>query len=500
MKRAGMDGVEIHCAHGYLVQQFLSPLTNFRTDEYGGTLQNRTRFAIELIRAVRTAVGRDSVVGVRLTADELVPGGLTLEHTSQIARWFEETGDLDYLNVTHSTVEPMSHAQQVADMSWPDASFIHLTAAIKQATVGIPVFAVCRIIDPIVAEAIIADGRADMVCMTRAHIADAEIGRKLQQSRYDDIRQCIGCNQGCAGRVNHGQPIGCSINAEAGREYELESLGPASRRKSVAVVGEGPAGMEAARVAALRGHAVTLYEQRTQLGGQIATLVKAPHRQEFGKIVAWLENQIKKLSVCVNLEVEATPDRLLRDTHDAVIVATGSVPASPAIPGTGEVGSTRLVSVDDVLHLRVPAVSRAVLLDGDGHHKAASTAEFLAESGAEVHLVTRSAQVAPEITGYSQTPAIKRLLDRGVTLHTHSWIREVLGRRVILDSHLTDDEVIMDDVDLIVAAVPNRPASELYELLARDGRFRDVSAVGDCVAARRVTEAIREGHMAARSL
>ena len=279
MKRAGMDGVEVHGGHGYLVNQFLSPLTNFRTDEYGGSLQNRARFALEVAGAVRQAVGQDYVCGMRISADELVPGGLTIEDTSQLARWLEDSGDVNYLNITHSTTEPTAHAQQIPDMSWPQAPFAHLAEAIKKATRGIPVSTVGRIIDPFVAEGIIADGKADLVCMTRAQIADPEIGLKLMEGRPDDIRQCIGCNQGCAGRINAGQTVGCLINPEAGRERELGPILPAARSKSVAVVGGGPAGMEAARVAALRGHSVVIYERQDRLGGQINAIVKAPHRQ-----------------------------------------------------------------------------------------------------------------------------------------------------------------------------------------------------------------------------
>ena len=254
MQRAGMDGVEIHAAHGFLLCQFLSPVTNRRNDEYGGGLENRARFTLEVTRAVREAVGREFAVGVRLSADELIPGGLGLGEVSRLAQWLEASGDVDFLNISHS-VEYAAHSlsQQVADMSWPQGAYVHLAEGIKKATRSIPVFAVCRIVDPAMAERILADGKADMVCMTRAHLADPEIGCKLAAGRAADIRPCIGCNQGCCGRALIGKPIGCALNAEAGREEELGELPPAVAAK-VLVVGGGPAGLEAAR-RGLRGTA-----------------------------------------------------------------------------------------------------------------------------------------------------------------------------------------------------------------------------------------------------
>lgn len=502
MKRAGVDGVEIHGAHGFLVSQFLSSLTNHRTDEYGGSLNNRTRFGLEVARSVRQAVGREMVVGMRLSADDLVPGGLTLEQTTQIARLLEESGDLDYLNISHSVeYAAYSLAQQVADMSWPQGAFVHLAEGIKKATKGIPVFTVCRIVDPVMAEGILASGKADMVCMTRAHLADPEIGLKLVEGRPDDIRPCIGCNQGCCGRaLLLGKPIGCLVNPETGRELELGPITPAEEAKRVLVIGGGPAGMEAARVAALRGHRVVLYEKSGRLGGQVNTLIKAPNRQEFGNGIAWLARQIEKLAVEVKLNTEIAPGNL-PDTVDAVVVATGSVPQVPDIPGAGS-GGPRIVTVFDVLEGRVTieAGQRVVLLDEDGTFKAGSTAEFLADRGADVHVVTGADTVGRDLHMVSQVPLVRRLRGKDVTVHPERLIKKVDGNTVdLLDVYDDHDEAI-ERVDLIVASTGNLPEKGVYEALSARGDIPEVVAVGDCVAPRKAMDAIREGHMAARAI
>ncbi len=502
MKRAGFDGVEIHGAHGFLVQQFLSPLTNFRTDEYGGSLDNRARFALELCYAIRQAVGKDFVLGIRISGDELVPGGMTIDDMGPVARMLEESGDLDFIDVSQSS-SGATFSMQQADMSWTaKAPFIHLAEGIKKATKGIPILGGTRITDPMLAEEIIAAGKADMVHMTRGHLADPDIVLKVMQGRPEEIRPCIGCNQGCAGYVHGGLPVRCLVNAETGRELEFGPLQAAPRKKSVFVVGGGPAGMEAARVAALRGHRVTLFEQRERLGGQINTLVKAPLRQEFGNFVTWAESQLKQLEVLVKFNTEATLELLRKEKADVVIVATGSVPDLPIIPGIEQRGSPRLCSADDLLEGKVQVGKRAMLLDQGGNQKAASTALFLAEHGAKVDVVTRAGSLFAEIPRMSNPPAIQRLKDRHVAFHRDSWIKEVRGGAVVLVdlTSLNQDEEVIEGVDLIVSVAPNTPSSQLYETLKADGGIPQVVAVGDCASPRTTVEAVSEGYEAARAL
>ncbi len=503
LKLAGLDGVEIHGAHGFLVGQFLSPLTNQRTDEYGGSQKNRTRFALELAHAIRQEVGRDFVVGIRLSADELIPGGITLEHSIETAQLLEEAGDLDFLNISHSVeYAPFSLAQQIADMSWPQAAYIHLAEAIKKATKGIPIFGVCRIVDPEVAENITASGKADMVCMARAHLADPEIGRKLMEGRRDDIRPCTGSNQSCASRtLGGGRSIGCLVNPEAGREFELGQLTPAETKRAVVIIGGGPGGMEAARVAAVRGHQVALYEKSDSLGGQVNTLVKAPLRRDFGRATDWLEAQIRKLGVDVHLNTEVTADSLPADTN-VVIVATGSEAAVMEISDANGSGGPKVVTVDDVLDERVIVEQgqKVVLVDDDGTYKAGGTTEFLADKGAEVHYVTGSGGVAKGVHAISQVPLMRRLQQKNVLFHVERWVKHVEDNTILLSEAYGEDAEAIQGVDLIVTAGPNSPVTQLYETLKNSAGSMEVIAVGDCVTPRSSVEAIREGYMAARAL
>lgn len=500
MKEAGMDGVELHGAHGYLIQQFLSPVTNHRTDEYGGSEENRARLALEVGQAVRERVGRDFAVGIRLSADELQPDGMTVKEMAPMAALLEEKGDFDFFNVSFSVGGGMPFAMQQADMTWEQAPFVHYAEEIKKATKGIPIFTVCRIIDPGIANDIIATGKADMCVMTRAHVADPEIGRKLMEGRPLDIRQCIGSNDGCGGRAHRGQPIGCSINPEAGRELELGPLTRTDTPRAVAVVGGGPGGMEAARVAATRGHSVVLYERGSRLGGQLNTVAKVPTRGEFGNIVAWLELQLNRLGVTVKLDTEATVDALVEEGADAVIVATGSAPVQPDIAGQRESGVPTLASIEDVIEGRVEVGRRAVLLAAENHHRSPNAADVMSAAGAEVHLVTRGEMVASDIIVTSRPPVIARMKQNGVVFHREHWIKEVSERTAVLAEVDTGRETVIEDVDTIVGGEFNAPNDSLYEALLEDGRIPTVTAVGDCVSARKLIEAMREGYMAARAL
>ena len=334
VKEAGIDGVELHATHGYLVSEFMSPRWNKRKDEYGGSLENRMRFPIEIIDAVRNAVGSDFVVGMRILGDEFVPGGCTLDDMLTMAPMLTRTGKLDYLNVSAGTYSSVSAI--VDPMFYPLNSFVYCAAAIKR-VVDIPVFARGRIIDPDQAEQILANNQADMVSMVRANIADSEFTNKAREGRVEEIRKCLGCNEGCWGGTARygGSGITCSMDPVTSREGQTgwAELSPAAVKKRVMIIGGGPAGLETARVAALRGHQVSLYDRASELGGQTLIAAKAPGRDGFSELGRYYTHQMKLLKVDVHLNTEATAEIVRKQDPEAVVVATGSVPHIPDIPG-----------------------------------------------------------------------------------------------------------------------------------------------------------------------
>jgi hypothetical protein len=328
-QEAGLDRCEIHGGHGYLPPQFWSPWVNHRQDKWGEQLA----FITGVIDRIRAAVGQDFIFGIRMSGDDLYPGpgAMDIEHSQQLARDLEATGKIDYLSISvgHGG---NSNAYAIGNMYVPPGSIsIPLGSAIKQVIQAIPIITVGRINDPAIANKAIADGHCDMVGLVRGHIADPEFGNKAREGRLDDIRLCIGCNQGCS---IDGIP-NCTQNYTAGREtQDISVIKPAPKKKRVMVIGGGPAGLEAARVAALRGHAVTLYEKNDRLGGLINTLSKAPLREEFSQVTRYLENQIRKLGGMGKLGSEATPDSVKLEDPDTVIVAIGGRPYIEPVPGS----------------------------------------------------------------------------------------------------------------------------------------------------------------------
>ncbi len=499
LKAAGVDGIEIHAAHGYLLQEFMSPLSNQRRDRYGGNLENRLRFTIEVLDAVREAVGPDHAVGIRLSGDEFTPGGLGIEAMKEIAVQLTARG-LDFISVSMSTYRGYSYATMIPDMAFKPGAFVYLAAEIRgalaRAGTPIPIMAVGRIIEPAQAETILAEGSADMVTMTRALLADPELPNKTREGRAEDIRQCIGCNQGCVGMGHTGRPITCLVNPAAGSEAEwgTGTLVPVKTPKRVLVVGGGPAGMEAARVAAARGHSVTLWERADTLGGQIAIAVRAKNRAEFGKLVAWLESQLSKLGVEVRFRMDATAERIRQARFDTVVVATGSVPVLPAIPGTG--GLTP-VDVTDALRGLETLGHRVVILDDDRHFKAAGIAEELADRGHDVTVVTRGGETGADVISVSFAGLRVRLGRKSVrTLPFHD-VARLNGHDVVVCEEFSGREETLRNVDALVFAGQNQALDTLSRSLED---VPQVLAAGDCVAPRRALEAMREGHAAGRAV
>jgi mycofactocin system FadH/OYE family oxidoreductase 2 len=481
VKAAGFDGVEIHGAHGYLIQEFLSPFSNERRDEYGGSLENRLRFPLEVLDAVRETVGDDFVVGLRVSVDEFTPGGLTVEDMKTVARHFVDTGKVDYLSLSQSNYNGASYSTMIPDMQFSRAAYVDLQAAVKAAVPELPTISVGRIIAPEEAERIIAAGQADLVAMTRAQIADPELANKARTGRADEIRTCISCNQGCAGMVHTGNPIRCVVNPAAGRELELSGVPPrAETARRVVVVGAGPAGLEAARVAASRGHEVTLLERGPVTGGQIRTAGLAEQRSEIVQLVDELEREVVRLGVHVRCRTEATADVVLAGRPEAVVLATGAVPAAGP-----------LLDVADALQEPDAVGGRVLIADEDRHFKAAAAAEFFAGRGHEVVIAAAAPDVGIDIPGVSLVALKVRLGELGVRIFPSCKVTRVEGSTVTLTNLTTGNEERLTGIDSVIHAGAYRAKNELAAALA--GRV-PVLAVGDCLAPRRVLEAMREGH------
>ena len=413
---AGADGIEIHAAHGYLLHQFLSPLWNRRTDEYGGSLENRMRLMIEVIETVRAAIGPDKALGLRISSDDFTPGGMGVEDMKEVARRLDEHGALDYLNVSQGSV--IMFYIPVPPNAFPHGAFAPLAGQIREVVKKLKIMAVGRIVDPVEAEKILEDGHADMVIMTRAHIADPELINKTREGRLDEIRACLGDSE-CAG----GPYISCTQNVAVGREKKLGigTMEPAAKKKKVMVAGGEPGGMEAAWVAASRGHGVTLYEKSGELGGAVLLAQQLPMRAELNGAVRWRKTMLDKYGVKVVLNTEVTPDLVAKEHPDAVVVATGAIPRRDGMnaytynPVQGW-ESPNVVVPEDILTGKAQVGDNVVVYDLEGHARGTFLALKLAEEGKSVRFVFPLPIPGLMLDGITMTSNSTRFLTAGVKL------------------------------------------------------------------------------------
>ena len=477
-RKAGFDGVEIHATGYYLVAQFLSSTANVRQDEYGGNLTNRARFLVEIIRAIRETVGKGFPLLCKLSAFELGPGaGLTFDEGQEIARMAEGAG---------------ADALEIAGMLWgiiprlppttaePAGGLLPFVEAIKN-KVSIPIIAGSRI-TPEIGEKALEEGKADLIAIGKGLIADPYLPVKAAAGRTADIRPCIGCLRCIDNQTVKGFSIMCSVNPATGKEAELE-IKPPARHKKVLVVGAGPAGMEAARVAALRGHKVTLFDKQVKAGGQLLEAVVPPHKDHLPPFIEYLETQLTKNRVEVKLGFRMTAEDVWQARPDAVILATGIVPATPDIPG---IDGVHVLMARDVLNGK--AVGDTVVVIGGGL-VGCETAEYLALKDKKVTILEMLDEVATIMPLALRRLLVARLTAKKVDIYTGVVCREITRTGVRFVTK--ENTGISVTADTVVVAAGGKPDTTLRDEL-QDAPFK-VLSVGDCVELRGIAEAVEEG-------
>ncbi len=510
-KEGGLDGCEVSAAHGHLIDQFWSPGVNQRTDKYGGSLENRMRFGIEALEAMRAEVGDDYVIGIRMSGDEMIADGLSHDDCLAIAIEYSRRGLVDFLNILGGQArDHIAHAISLPNMSFPVAPFLFLPSAIKR-EVDVPVFHAQRVTDLATAARAVSEGHVDMVAMTRAHIADPHLVKKLSEGRADDIRQCVGAGY-CIDRIYVGGDALCIQNAATGREATMPHvIAKADVRRKVVVIGAGPAGLEAARVAAERGHQVVLFEKQTLAGGQIGVAAKAGWREALSGITRWLVGQVTKLGVDLRFGVAATEAAILAENPDVVIVATGGLPSR----GHAKGAEAHAVTTWDVLTGAVEPTGSVLLYDEMGQHNAASTAELLAKRGCLVEIVTHDRMVGEELGATNQPVHLRELYKLGVVMTPNMELIEIYpeGNRLVaaLRNTMTDaeeervvDRVVVEHGTLPVDALffglknasVNKGVLDQAAIVRGEPQPYDLSAgyalyrIGDAVAGRNIHAAI----------
>jgi len=485
-KKAGFDGVEIHAAHGYLISQFLSSAFNKRQDDYGGSLANRARLLLEIIAATKEVVGQSYPVWCRVNGREYgIQGGITVEETQSVAQMVEEAGAVA---VHVSAFALGADPRNLPPAAQPRGALVRFAEAVKS-VVSIPVITVGRI-DPLLGERILTEGRADLIAIGRGLLADPYLPQKAAAGRLEDIAPCIACGT-CFVNINS-QKDGmlCGVNPAVGNELEY-AIEPAVKSKKVAVIGGGPAGMEAARVAALRGHQVVLFEKAEELGGQLTIATVPPYKSEIANLTQYLATQVHKAGVKLELGKEATASEVQMITPDAVILATGVTPFIPEIPG---IERENVVIAEDVLAGRARVGERAIVIGGE--LVGCETAEFLADAGKTVTITRRGPSMAAAVAPMIGQPLVGRLSAKGVTMLTGVKYEEVNDEGLVITTG--DGEKRTIPADTIVLAAGSRPNTELIQQLGDS--IPELYQVGDCVQPQGIREAIADGLRIARAL
>ena len=482
-KKAGFDGVELHGAHGYLISQFLSPLSNHRQDAYGGSVEKRAKFLLDIIKDARSKVGNDFPLWCRLSAMEIsADGGITPEETQIVAKLAEKAG-VDAIHVSAHQVGPA----RKPPMAQPPCNFVPWAQAIKE-VVKVPVIAVSRITLEF-AEDIVRDGKADFVSMGRELLVDPYLPQKARHGNTRDIRPCIYCLT-CLDSINTSREgVRCVVNPTLGREGE-SVLKRARSPKKVVVVGGGPGGMEAARVAALEGHEVVLFDEGEKLGGQLILAAKPPYKDTLETFRQYLEGQVNKLPVELRLRQKFTPDMVKKLQPDVVILAAGVKPFTPQIPG---IGNKKVIQASEVL-MGAETGDRVAVIGGE--LVGCETALFLIDRGKKVTIMRRGKELATKVHRFIREPMLSRLKYKGVVVLTGVEYQEITDAGVVIKTIAGQKKVI--EADTVVLAAGSISNDELAAALK--GKVDRVFSVGDCVEPRSIMEAVEEGYKAGLSV
>jgi 2,4-dienoyl-CoA reductase-like NADH-dependent reductase (Old Yellow Enzyme family) len=527
---AGFDGIEIKIAHDGLLRSFASPYFNQRTDDYGGSFDNRMRLSHEVIAAIKNMTGPDVPLGVRICVNEFTPFGYDTEYGIDMVRSLEASGLIDYFNSDAGSFS--SYWMEIPPAAVAPADFRRINADLKKAT-RLPVIGFGRI-SPSAGEALLAAGEADLVGMARQLIADPHTARKLTEGRGDLVRMCIACNDGCIYQVGQEKAVRCIQNPGAGQERRMAErlVEPAAASRCVVIIGGGPSGMKAAEITARRGHRVVLLERASRLGGLINLAAQQPEHSSIGEITSYLEASIADLGVEIHTGVTADPQTILAFEPDIVIVATGSEPNLPAGQDGGTAISRQLgrqvppeidglelpfvVSADDVLCGTRKLSGHVVVIDNNGHWEAAGTAEFLADAGCQVTVIASHMMVGEDIEAGNRTLFYRRAAIKGITLRSKTSLVAIEPGSVRISAVFSDadaigwakyilmpgDEQVIEAVDWVVPVIGRRSREDLYLTLRKNPAFAavEVHRIGDCVAPRLVQSNILEAFQLARSL